>query len=105
MVLIFVDIAGATIHIYEYLVGDETGCIVLNTKSGTRYIFWCRANVLWLIELQIDSVYDIKHAYTETVEGYLRLYATDIELSSAKQLNAINTQNNRSAILLARKLY
>ncbi|OAD07981.1 hypothetical protein MUCCIDRAFT_182304 [Mucor lusitanicus CBS 277.49] len=81
--------SGATIHIYEYLVGDETGCIVLNTKS----------------ELQIDSVYDIKHAYTETVEGYLRLYATDIELSSAKQLNAINTQNNRSAILLARKLY
>ncbi|KAK4513739.1 uncharacterized protein ATC70_005745 [Mucor velutinosus] len=81
--------SGAIIHIYEYIVGDETGCIVLNTKS----------------ELQIDSVYDIKHAYTETVEGYLRLYATDIEPSSSKQLDGINTQNNRSAILLARKLH
>ncbi|KAL7309777.1 Small subunit processome complex component [Mucor circinelloides] len=77
------------IHIYEYLVGDDTGCIVLNTKS----------------ELQIDSVYDIEHAYTETVEGYLRLYATDIELSSSNQLDGINTQNNRSAILFARKLH
>ncbi|GAN08734.1 hypothetical protein MAM1_0220d08250 [Mucor ambiguus] len=81
--------SGNIIHIYEYLVGDETGCIVMNTKS----------------ELEIDSVYDIKHAYTQTVEGYLRLYTTDIELSSTKQMDSINTQNNRSAILLARKLY
>ncbi|KAL9547167.1 hypothetical protein MBANPS3_006310 [Mucor bainieri] len=81
--------SGAVIHIYEYLVGDETGCIVLNTKS----------------ELQIDSVYDIKHAYTETVEGYLRLYATDIELASTECMDGIDTQNNRSAILLARRLH
>lgn len=47
----------------------------------------------------------MKHAYTETVEGYLRLYATDIEPSSFKQLDSIDTQNNRSAIRLARKLY
>ena len=81
--------SGSTIHIYEYLVGDDTGCIILNTKS----------------ELQIDSVYDIKQAYTETVEGYLRLYATEIELELSTKFNEINTKNNRSVILLEKKLY
>lgn len=38
-VLIFVDLADVIIHIYEYLVGDDTGCIVLNTKSGTNTPF------------------------------------------------------------------
>ncbi|CEP17376.1 hypothetical protein [Parasitella parasitica] len=26
--------SGSPVHIYEYLVGDETGCVILNTKSG-----------------------------------------------------------------------
>jgi Rps23 Pro-64 3,4-dihydroxylase Tpa1-like proline 4-hydroxylase len=50
-------------------------------------------------------VYDIKQAYTETVEGYLRLYATEIELELSTKFNEINTQNNRSVIFLEKKLY
>ncbi|RCH94378.1 hypothetical protein CU098_005689 [Rhizopus stolonifer] len=71
----------ALLILNEYLIGDDSGCVVLNTKQ--------------------DTVYDIKNAYTQATEGYLRVYANDIETSSAS-LDKVNTENNKSLVFMER---
>ncbi|KAI7898223.1 uncharacterized protein BX663DRAFT_525635 [Cokeromyces recurvatus] len=78
--------SNSMIIIHEYLVGDESGCIILNTKQ----------------ELKIDSTYTIKNGYTETIEGYLRLYAEHLEPTTASL--CINVNNNRSFVHLERDI-
>ncbi|KAI8062328.1 uncharacterized protein B0P05DRAFT_556545 [Gilbertella persicaria] len=75
----------ALLILNEYLIGDDSGCVVLNTKQ----------------DLTIDTVYDIKNAYTQATEGYLRVYANDIETSSAS-LDKVNTENNKSLVFMER---
>lgn len=74
------------ITIFEYLVADESGCIILNTKSA----------------LDTDKVYEITTGYTRVIEGSLRLYCDDVNPAS-KTLDTVNTENNRSFIQLERK--
>ncbi|KAI9364726.1 hypothetical protein BD770DRAFT_378827 [Pilaira anomala] len=75
------------ITIYEYLIADDTGCIILNTTS----------------ELTIGSIYEIKDGHTGVVEHYLRLYSSKPEPCSVSLSNP-NTQNNCSLVYLEQKI-
>ncbi|KAI9472083.1 MAG: hypothetical protein EXX96DRAFT_622265 [Benjaminiella poitrasii] len=71
--------SNSTITLYDYLVADDSGCIVLNTKQ----------------ELTLDSAYILKHGHTEMIEGHLRLASDNLEPTTSHTINA-NATNNRS---------
>ncbi|KAI8329227.1 hypothetical protein BC941DRAFT_518869 [Chlamydoabsidia padenii] len=77
---------GVPIQMSEYLVGDQSGCIVLKVpikglESGT-----------WI---------NIKNGYTQVVAGSIRLVVdldSDIEMATGDKDDSINMSNNLSFI-------
>ncbi|KAF7729354.1 hypothetical protein EC973_004610 [Apophysomyces ossiformis] len=79
------ELSGGSICVSEYVVGDETGCIIIKTTSG----------------LNIGKSVRIKNGYTEVLDGYMRLVATDVE--EAKDAVEAMMDNNVSSIKFVRK--
>ncbi|GAA5800612.1 hypothetical protein HPULCUR_006048 [Helicostylum pulchrum] len=75
------------VTIYEYLVADDSGCIILNTTS----------------ELTIGFTYEIKDGHTGVIENYIRVYSNQPEPCFFSLSNP-NTQNNLSLVHLERKI-
>lgn len=56
-----------------------------------------------VVDLKVDTVYRICDAYTQTTEGYLRVYSERIE-QSALPIETVDTENNISLVFLERKI-
>ncbi|CEG63951.1 hypothetical protein RMATCC62417_01014 [Rhizopus microsporus] len=75
------------IKIHEYLVGDSTASVILNTMQ----------------DLEIMKTYEIQQGYTRAIEGYLRLYSKGV-VPDTTDIEHVNTEHNRSFIQFNRKL-
>ncbi|KAI8885310.1 hypothetical protein K501DRAFT_311668 [Backusella circina FSU 941] len=76
------------ITIYEYIIADDTGCIILNTQQ----------------QLEVDQVYTLKDGYTKLIEDNLRLYSNTLLPCPEYKMDSIDLHNNRSFISFHYKL-
>ncbi|KAI9490297.1 hypothetical protein BDB00DRAFT_838566 [Zychaea mexicana] len=78
-----------TVRVYEHLVGDATGCIILKSQQD------------------LAGVIRITGGYTQVVDGYLRLVAAEgdksIESIPDNSVSVL-TQNNLSLTKLVRRV-
>ncbi|KAI8148901.1 hypothetical protein BJV82DRAFT_202113 [Fennellomyces sp. T-0311] len=75
-----------TIHVYEHLVGDATGCVIIKSEQD------------------LAGVVRITGGYTQVVDGYLRLVVEgDVESIPDNGITVL-TKNNLSVTKFVRKV-
>ncbi|KAG2217140.1 hypothetical protein INT45_004595 [Circinella minor] len=87
IVSVELDDNGKKVRVYEHLVGDATGCIILKSQQDLK------------------GVIRIKKGYTQIIDGYLRLVVTNENMESISDNNVnVLLQNNLSTIKFVRKI-
>ncbi|KAI9323254.1 hypothetical protein BX666DRAFT_2021999 [Dichotomocladium elegans] len=78
-----------TVHVSEQLVGDTTGCIILKVTQD-------------MSSFKDKTIY-VRDAYTEVIDGFLRLVSDTVEPLPNVDID-VNTTNNLSLTKFVRKI-